>query len=92
MKYNYLDILNKRQLRYLPVHFISVKIEETSAWWDRKELVSWVMSKTKGRFSIGKIPMLSNDDKLKSEVYIGFEDHKELTYFILACPFFRRNK
>jgi len=44
-----------------------------------------------GRFYIKRQPGISQDGKLKTATYVGFEDHKELTYFMLACPHIRRN-
>jgi hypothetical protein len=29
--------------------------------------------------------------KMATSTFLGFEDQKELTYFILACPYLRRN-
>ena len=31
------------------------------------------------------------DGNLKSTTFMAFEDQKELTYFMLACPHLRRN-
>ena len=51
----------------------------------------WVKIKLKGRYCIVKQPSIDSSGSLKSAHFIGFEDQKELTYFMLACPMLRRN-
>lgn len=91
VEYNYLDLLGQRQLSYLPPQFVSTKIGEQEYFSNLTKIVPWVRSKLKGRFSVSRIPMISNNDRLQSEYVIAFEDHQELTYFLLACPYIRRN-
>lgn len=83
---NPLDILGKRELKILPPHFsrITIDIHE-------ERIRRWVRYKLKGRFCIIRTPFIDNDNRLKSSTFIGFEDQKELTYFMLACPYLRRN-
>ena len=33
----------------------------------------------------------SNDERFQTATFVGFEEQKELTYFMLACPHLRRN-
>jgi hypothetical protein len=54
-------------------------------------LEEWVRFKLKGRYYITKQPSIDSGGNLKSNLFIGFEDSKELTYFMLACPHLRRN-
>ena len=49
-----------------------------------------IKTKLKGRFYLQKTPGIGTDSKVRSVTYLGFEDHKELTYFMLACPHLRR--
>jgi hypothetical protein len=49
------------------------------------------LEEIKGRYAVVKLSSIENDSKLKSAMFAGFEDHKELTYFMLACPYLRRN-
>jgi hypothetical protein len=87
IKYNHLDFLNERQLNYMPAHFATTKLPEYCV----SETTSWIKSKLGGRFFVLRIPTISNNDKLITEFVVGFEDQKELTYFMLACPHLRRN-
>jgi hypothetical protein len=43
---------------------------------------NWIDYKLTGRYSIVQKP-----NKNGVQTIIGFEDAKELTYFMLACPF-----
>lgn len=90
--YNHLDVLKRRKLNYLPPHFAFSKISLNEFFMEDDKMLNWIKGKLKGKFSLGKVPMISNDEKLKTEFVVGFEDHQELTYFLLACPYIRRNK
>ncbi len=89
--YNNLDFLRERQLSFVPLHFSRTKLNESDVYSGLERIVSWIRSKLNGRFSIVKTPMINNKDRLESEVIIAFEDPKELTFFMLGCPYLRRN-
>lgn len=84
---NPLDILGQRELSYIPPHFSKAVIQ--NVYFD-SPIQDWIRSKLKGRFCIIKLPAVDSNDKLQSTTFVAFEDHKELTYFMLACPFLRR--
>lgn len=86
---NPLDVLKQRELHTLPPHFSKIKISESDSWDGNIE--KWIKAKLKGRFCVVKSPSLEQDGRLKTITYVGFEDHKELTFFMLACPYLRRN-
>lgn len=86
---NPLNVLNQRQLNVLPMQFAKVKIADETVLFDDK-LITWINTKLKNRFCIVKQPSLNNNGQLKLATFVGFEDQKELTYFMLACPYFRR--
>ena len=88
--YNYLDLLNVRQLSWLPIHFHKTKIS-MSEYLNIDDLEYWIQDKLTGRFYLGKSPVITEDNHLKSKLLLAFEEQKELTYFMLACPFLRRN-
>lgn len=83
---NAIDVLNKRQTLFLPVHFSSTAIND----FDTDRVRQWVKSKLRGRFCITKLPKIKSNDKLGVTTVVAFEDEKELTYFMLACPYARR--
>ena len=86
---NPLTVLGARTLSWIPPHF--VKIPVTMPAWDANEnMKNWIEQKLVGRFSIVSSPHVDNaTGKLKISTFVGFEDEKELTYFMLACPHIR---
>jgi hypothetical protein len=86
---NPLNILNHRQLDILPPHFSKVKVADEAVLFD-SSLVNWINTRLKNRFCIVKHPSINSNGQLKLATFVGFEDQKELTYFMLACPHFRR--
>ena len=86
---NPIDVLKKRKLAYLPVHFSKIKISDGELF--EGNVQEWVQNKLKGRYAITRAPSLDSEGNLKSATFVAFEDQKELTYFMLACPHLRRN-
>ncbi len=86
---NPLDVLNKRFLKSMPPHFAKMKLSKID--YQINEIKDWIDTKCKNRYAISKLPTIDNDGKLNVYIYVGFEDHKELTFFMLGCPFIRRN-
>jgi hypothetical protein len=84
---NPLDILKKRKLSYIPKHFTQVEIKPNERLYDIEE---WIQNNLKGRYCFTKTPKVSKEGPLKSSTIVAFEDQKEITYFMLACPYLRR--
>lgn len=87
---NPLNILKKRELSTMPPHFAKIKCGTEGIFDNEHDMKNWILTKLHGRFAMVKLPAISADSKIKSVRYVGFEDHKELTYFMLACPHIRR--
>lgn len=87
--YNPLDLIKERELDWIPVHFSKTVLSEKEEW-NRNTIQSWIQSRLRGRFSLVKAPAIDSTDKLKSSLVVAFEDHSEMTYFMLACPHLRR--
>lgn len=85
---NPLDVLDKRKLSFLPPHFTKVKLQLNER---TEDIENWILKKLKGRYSFVKLPSIDKDGHLKSATFVAFEDQKEITYFMLACPYLRRN-
>ncbi len=85
---NPLDVLKQREVKVLPPHFSKIKVSDSAILGD--ELESWIDVKLKGRYCITRSPHVDQEGKLKSATFVAFEDQKELTYFMLACPHLRR--
>lgn len=85
---NLLDVLKKRKLNYLPLHFKTIEID----FFDKADIENWIKNKLNGRYCIVNTQKIDVDNKVKKIISVGFENESELTYFILACPYLRRNK
>ena len=85
---NPIDVLKQRKVKTLPPHFSKVKISEGELF---EGLEEWVRIKLKGRYCVVKQPSIDKTGNLRSTFFIGFEEQKELTYFMLACPHLRRS-
>jgi len=82
-----LDYLNKRKLSWIPEHFSKINISNIL---DANRLDEWIQYKLLSRYSVLVAPAVDVNEKLKPMLTIAFEDEKELTYFMLACPYLRR--
>ena len=86
---NPLDILGKRKVEFMPIHFVKTKLNLAEFISDT--IVDWIETKLNGRFAVSHEPIVDSNGKLVAATFIGFENQKELTYFLLACPYLRRN-
>lgn len=84
---NPLDVLKQRKVNTVAPHFVSLAVKDNEIF---DGLEDWVKTKLKGRYYICRKPAIDKDGNLRSSSFIGFEDQRELTYFMLACPHLRR--
>ena len=82
------DALKIRKVDHLPVHF--KKYSFINEFVDIAEIEHWILNKLSGRFYEGTVGVISKEERLQTEQIFAFEDEKELTFFILACPHLRR--
>lgn len=85
---NPIDILRKRELQTMPPHFSRMQILLSER--NNDSIKKWISKKLKGRYCLTECPAIDSEDKFKTSTFVGFEDQKELTYFMLACPFITR--
>jgi hypothetical protein len=85
---NPIEVLKQRELKTLPPHFSKTKILDM---WLDGDINHWIQTKLKGRYCIVRSPSIDVDGRCKSDNFAAFEEQKELTYFMLACPYLRRN-
>jgi hypothetical protein len=89
--YNQSDLLKDRELSYVPPHFQQIELDEdVHLWVDHSNTIDWIRGKLAGRFSINRLTKIDKSNKLGYKWIVSFEDHKETTYFLLACPYIRR--
>lgn len=84
IKVNYLDILNMRRVSNPPHHF---EYQILSIPYHKVTLIkNWITFNLKSKFYFAESLVLENN-KYTVKFKIGFEDRKELSFFLLACPY-----
>ena len=69
----------------MPPFFESISIPYT--YNIEESLNKWIMQHLKGRFYVGKgVDVTTKEKQIETVIHVGFEDGKELAYFMLACP------
>lgn len=86
---NPLDILRIRRLDVAPPHFEYVDIPSTYNL--EGSLIKWINKNCKKRFYVGKRLTVNSKKEKGICISVGFEDNKEMSYFMLACPHLKYN-
>ena len=83
-KINPLNVFEVRQVKSAPPHFEYVNLP--MKYNLEESLVKWIKQNLKNRFYTGKNVSLDSDNKLVQVLTVGFEETKDMSYFMLACP------
>jgi hypothetical protein len=88
---NPLNVLDYRVVHRIPKHFESVYVDVDC---DKPTLTRWIYTNLNSRFCVQSELNISNGNFMTESTKIGFEDPRELTMFMLTCPYLenRRNK
>ena len=81
---NPLNVFLARRVKYPPPHFEYVNIPMTYNL--EESIVKWVNVHLKNRFYVSKNVSLDNSNSIIPVITIGFEETKDMSYFMLACP------
>ena len=81
---NPLNVFEVRQVKSAPPHFEYVNLPMKYNLED--SLVKWIKQNLKNRFYIGKNVALDDEKKLTHVLTVGFEETKDMSFFMLACP------
>jgi hypothetical protein len=81
---NPLTVLEMRRVPSAPPHFDYLTIPLT--YNIEQSIIKWILQCLNGRFYVGKSVELDKTNKIVTVIKIGFEDSKEASYFMLACP------
>ena len=80
---NPLDYLDMRQLELCPPHF---EVTSTEIVYNlESSLTKWIKENLKGRFHVSKDVDIKSGN-VTNVIKVGFEQPKEASYFMLACP------
>lgn len=83
-KVNPLNVFKARRAEFPPSHFEYVNIP--TQYNLQEALIKWIDKNCKSRYYIGKNIFLDNDNKMQTGLQVGFEESKEMSFFMLACP------
>ena len=81
---NPLNVFEVRQVKSAPPHFEYVNLPMT--YNIEASIIKWVKQNLKHRFYVGKNVTLDGDNKLIQVLTVGFEETKDMSFFMLACP------
>ena len=81
---NPLQVYKIRRAVVPPNHF---EYAELILHYNMKDaLEKWIELHLKSRFYVGKSVVVDHENKLTYSLRVGFEEPRELSYFMLACP------
>ncbi len=81
---NPLEVFKVRRAPIPPIHF---EYADLVLPYNMKDAVEkWIESNLRSKYYIGRSSIIDSDNKLCYSIRIGFEEPKELSYFMLACP------
>jgi|TARA_B100001057_G_scaffold152145_1_gene152169 hypothetical protein len=78
------DFFEIRRLKFEPPHLTTIDLPQS---YNMESAISkWIESNLKKRYFLKKAVSLTKSNKIDTVLRAGFEDPKELSYFVLACP------
>lgn len=84
LKPNPLNLFDIRRAEIPPPYFEYITADFTYNL--DAAIVHWIEKNLKGRYFVGRSTGLDSDDRVNQILKIGFEEPKELSMFMLACP------
>jgi hypothetical protein len=85
---NPLNVLGFRILNRIPKHFSSVAVDIRQE--DSQNLRRWIYNNLNSRFAVVNELMVVNGNSMTESTKIGFEDPREVTMFMLTCPYLEK--
>ena len=78
------DYFDIRRLSHEPPHLATIDLPHT---YNMESAISkWIDNNLKKRYYLNRVIGLTKQNKIETVLRAGFEDPKELSYFVLACP------
>jgi hypothetical protein len=82
---NFLNLFGSRKSKTIVPYFEYISIPYT--YNIEESLNKWIVKNLKGRYFVGKtVDVLPQTNTVETLMKVGFEDSKEMSYFMLACP------
>jgi hypothetical protein len=86
---NPLNVFDVRQVTSLPPHFEYINLPQKYNL--ENSLAKWILRNCKHRFYISRNVTLDSERKVIPVITVGFEETKDMSYFMLACPHLKYN-
>jgi hypothetical protein len=87
---NPLDVLDLRRVDYCPPHFSTANV--VKRYNLENAICEWIEHHLKGRYYFGSnVELNKTNNTIEGNYTVGFENAKELSYFMLACPHLKYN-
>ena len=87
---NPLDVLDLRRESFCPPHFSTTEMPRRYNM--ETAICDWIEQNLKGRYFFGQnVAINKNNNNIETIFTVGFENAKEMSYFMLACPFLKYN-
>ena len=84
LKANPLEVFGVRKCSFAPPYFEYVDFP--TKYNLEESLSKWISTNCKKRYFVGKNIKLDSNNAITNVITVGFEDSKEMSYFMLACP------
>lgn len=82
---NALNLFEVRRSKVPVPHYEYITIPHT--YNVEEALNKWILQNLKGRYYVGKgVEVSEKTNRIETSMRVGFEEGKELAYFMLACP------
>jgi hypothetical protein len=85
-KVNPLNVLDIRRVNKIPEHFQCIKID-SSLQYKLLDITRWIYANLNNRFGVSEELIITDNNNVVTRVKIGFEDPKEISLFMLMCPY-----
>lgn len=85
---NPLTYFKMRRVSYPSPHFEYFKLQSNQK--NIKKIIEWVELNLNSRYYIGQGISLDNSNSIVYNTHIGFENEKELSFFLIACPYLHK--
>ena len=86
---NPLDVLGLRRVQFCPPHFATVDVPRK--YNIDRAICDWIEDNLSGRYFFGNTIGFDTMKNLSQFNKVGFEQEKELSFFMLACPHLKYN-
>lgn len=87
LKINPLNVLDIREVDVPPEYFTYIFIDLKHQ--TIKQIRNWIIANLKHRFYFKEALDLDQNNQFQIRLKIGFEESKEASFFLIACPYLK---